>query len=165
MFEDTNVLTDQLADCLKEPQKPLFEMKAIAIVVAGLLLINIAVSPWILRFRSEANIFFLNIACMVIFPSRLHRCWWQVDVGDFVLVTILDVSDRISILVTSFGCWCPALMLKDRGCSWQNHLKIVANKFRLQHLSPTSVTNIDVAVRVGHCPTVIEAPKTVYLCS
>ena len=58
MFEDTNVLTDQLADCLKEPQKPLFEMKAIAIVVAGLLLINIAVSPWILRFRSGANNFF-----------------------------------------------------------------------------------------------------------
>ena len=55
MFKDTNVLTDQLADCLKEPQKPLFEMKAIAIVVAGLLLINIAVSPWILRFRSGAS--------------------------------------------------------------------------------------------------------------
>ena len=57
MFKDTNVLTDQLADCLKEPQKPLFEMKAIAIVVAVLLLINIAVSPWILRFRSGGEHF------------------------------------------------------------------------------------------------------------
>ena len=36
-------------------------MKAIAIVVAGLLLINIAVSPWILRFRSGANIFFWTL--------------------------------------------------------------------------------------------------------
>ena len=72
MFEDTNVLTDQLADCLKEPQKPLFEMKAIAIVVAGLLLINIAVSPWILRFRSGANIFLLNIV-----PGHMSDCYWS----------------------------------------------------------------------------------------
>ena len=78
MFKDTNVLTDQLADCLKEPQKPLFEMKAIAIVVAGLLLINIAVSPWILRFRSGANIFLLNIAYMVTCPSwTLSDCNWS----------------------------------------------------------------------------------------
>ena len=39
------------------------------------------------------------------------------DVGDkWMLVTLswrqfLDVSDRISILMTSFGCWCPTLML------------------------------------------------------
>jgi len=50
-IEDTNVLTDQLADCLKEPQKPLLEFQAIAVAVSVLLLINIAISPWILRFR------------------------------------------------------------------------------------------------------------------
>jgi len=63
---------------------------------------------------------------------RLHRCYWQVDVGDF-------------ILVTSFGCWGRTLLLNDRRCWWQKrpnrhqHLKVVANTFRLQHPSPTSM--------------------------
>ena len=87
MFEDTNVLTDQLADCLKEPQKPLFEMKAIAIVVAGLLLINIAISPWILRFRSGANNFLF--AYMVTCPSRtLSDCYWSPEDG--ISVFLID---------------------------------------------------------------------------
>ena len=30
---------------------------------------------------------------------RLHRCWFK----------LLDVGDEFSILVTSFGCWCPKL--------------------------------------------------------
>ena len=44
-----------------------------------------------------------------------------IHVGDkLMLVTLsrcqfLDVSDRKAILVTSFGCWCPTLMFKDRG--------------------------------------------------
>ena len=58
--------------------------------------------------------------------------WWQ----------FLDVSDRISILVTSFGCWCPTLMLEDvRDKNGQNryqYLKVVANIFCHQHPSPTS---------------------------
>ena len=39
--------------------------------------------------------------------------WWQ----------LLDVSDRISILVTTFGCWCPTLTFEDRGCWWQKRPK------------------------------------------
>ena len=46
------MLTDKLADCLKEPQKPLLEFQAIAVCISVLLLINIALSPWILRFRN-----------------------------------------------------------------------------------------------------------------
>ena len=48
------MLTDKLADCLKEPQKPLLEFQAIAVCISVLLLINIALSPWILRFRIGA---------------------------------------------------------------------------------------------------------------
>ena len=60
--------------------------------------------------------------------------WWQ----------FLDVSDRISILVTSFGCRWPTLMLKARGCWWQKRPKpSPTSQSCLQHISsPTSVTNI-----------------------
>ena len=47
------------------------------------------------------------------------RCWWQLDVDDkWMLVStwcwwqLLDVHDRISISVSSFGYWCPTLTLK-----------------------------------------------------
>ena len=46
-------------------------------------------------------------------------CWW-LYVGDNFRVSI---DDRISILVTSFGCSCLTLMLKDRGYWWQNRPK------------------------------------------
>ena len=52
----------------------------------------------------------------------------------------MDVSDRISILVTSFGCWYPTLMLKDGvsgekiGLNCHQHLKVVANTNDLQHI-------------------------------
>ena len=65
--------------------------------------------------------FFLFKSFFLIVPviDRPHRCYWQVDVGDFILVTFLDVSDKISKLVTSFGCWCSTSTLKDRGCWWE----------------------------------------------
>ena len=40
-----------------------------------------------------------------------------------MLVTIFEFGDRISILMTSFGCWCPTLMLKYRGCWWRKRPK------------------------------------------
>ena len=68
--------------------------------------------------------------------------WWQ----------FLSSDDRISILATSFECWYPKLMLKDRrfhhifrhigdenGQNRHQHLKFVANIFRLQHPSSTSL--------------------------
>ena len=63
--------------------------------------------------------------------------WWQ----------FLNVSDRISILATIFGCWCPTPMLKDRGCWWQKRPKPspAYQKYRQHISSPASVTNIDVA--------------------
>ena len=76
-----------------------------------------------------------------------------IDIGDkWMLVTLSwwqfwDVSDRISIFVTSFGCWCPTLMLKDRGCCWQKRPKPSPTSHNCrQHISsPTSVTNINIA--------------------
>ena len=64
--------------------------------------------------------------------------WWQ----------FLDVSDRISILVTSFVCWWPTPMLKDRGywCQTRQKLSSTSQSCRQYISSPTSVTNIDVAV-------------------
>lgn len=77
IFQDTNVLTDQLADCLKEPQKPLLEFQAIAVAVSVLLLINIAISPWILRFRSGATFEFCcpsyGVACDRLFLEFRRR--------------------------------------------------------------------------------------------
>ena len=69
-------------------------------------------------------------------------CWWLYP-GDN-----LDVSDRISILVTSFGYWCPTLMLKDRVCWWQKRPKpSPTSQSCHQHISsPTSVTKIDVTI-------------------
>ena len=69
-----------------------------------------------------------------------------IDVGDkWMLLTLfwwqfMDVSDRISILVTSFGCWCPALMKR------MLVTKTTETVTYISKLSPThSVTNIDVA--------------------
>ena len=61
--------------------------------------------------------------------------WWQ----------FLDVSDRILILVTSFGCWCLTLLLKDRGGWWQKRAKLSpTSQSCQQHISsPKSVTSID----------------------
>ena len=91
-----------------------------------------------------------------VVTTVLNALGWEgyIDVGDkWMLVTLswwqfLDVGDRVSILVTSFGCWCPALMMKDRGCWWQKRPKqSPTSKSCRQHISsPTSVTNIDVAV-------------------
>ena len=61
----------------------------------------------------------------------------------------LDVSNRISILVTSLGCWCPTLILKDRVCWWQKQTKPspTSQSYRQRISSPTSVTIVDVACR------------------
>ena len=81
------------------------------------------------------------------------RSWkGYIDVDDkWVLVTLswwqfLDDSDRISILVISFGYWCPALMFKDKGCWWQKRPKpSPTSQSCHQHISsPSSVSNIDV---------------------
>ena len=54
--------------------------------------------------QNHSNFSILNSTNKI---TRLRRCRWQVGVGD-----------RISILVTSFECWCPTPMLKDRACWW-----------------------------------------------
>ena len=79
-----------------------------------------------------------------------------IDVGDkWMLVTLswwqfLDVSISISILMTSFGCWCRSLTLKDRGCWRQKRPKpsLTSQSCRKHISSLTSVTNIDVALYI-----------------
>jgi len=51
--------------------------------------------------------------------NKCNKC--NIDVGDRcwrLFLSYNQVGDRIKILVTSFGCWCPALMLRYRGCWW-----------------------------------------------
>ena len=60
-------------------------------------------------------------------------CWWH-SVGENFRVDFM--------LVTSFGCWCPMLMIKENvgnknGQKRHQHLKVVSNRFRLPHPSPT----------------------------
>ena len=91
--------------------------------------------------------------------SRSIKHSGHIDVGDkWILVTLCwwlfsDVGYRILILVTSFGCWCPTLMLKDRRCCvwWQNRPKpSPTSQSRRQHISsPTFVTNINVTAFFG----------------
>ena len=58
----------------------------------------------------------------ILFSNVVVQIFGYIDVGDkWMFVTLCwsqfsGVADRISILVTSFGCCCPMLMLKDRGC-------------------------------------------------
>jgi len=58
------------------------------------------------------------------------------------------INDRLSLYgyATFFGCWCPTLMLEDRGCWRRKRLKpSPTSQSCHQHiLSPTSVINIDV---------------------
>jgi len=54
-----------------------------------------------------------RIVHLVSLTRGLHRCWWQMDVGDFILVTIFGRRHQ--------------------------HLKVVTNTFRLHHPSPTSM--------------------------
>ena len=63
-----------------------------------------------------------------------------------------NVGDRIKILVTSYECWCPTLMLRDRGCWWPERPKLSPTSSNCpQHIfSPTSVTNINVALDICH---------------
>ena len=77
----------------------------------------------------------LNLATYMLMTSG---CWWQFS----------GFGDRISILVTSFGCWCPTLILKDTEYWWQNRPKpSPTSQSRREYISsPTSVANIDVAV-------------------
>ena len=76
----------------------------------------------------------------------------------------MDVGDRISILVTSFRCWCPTSMLKDRGCRWQNRPKLSpTSQSCRQHISsPTSVTNIDVAGKARSKMAIIGSSKKMF---
>ena len=70
----------------------------------------------------------------------------DIDVGDkWVLVTLswwqfLNVSDGISILVTSFGYWFPTLKFKNGGYWWQKRQKpSPTSQSCRQHISfPTS---------------------------
>ena len=82
-----------------------------------------------------------------VWPRGLHRCWWQVDVGDFTLMKIFGDEWQNFHIDDIFWCWCPTLLLKDRECWWQKRLKpSPTSQSCCQHISsPTSVTNIDVA--------------------
>ena len=102
------------------------------------------------KFSFLTSIFTDSAFLMSSLIRCLHRCWWQIEVGDFVLMIFFDVSDRISILVTIFRCWCPTFMLKDRGCWWREPTSrgcwpnpSPTSQSCRQHISSThSVTNI-----------------------
>ena len=93
------------------------------------------VSKWIFELL-------LNLArkCKVDFlvEHRLHKCWWQINVGD-----------DFGVLVTGFRYWWHLfeIMLKDRGCWRRKQSKplLTSQNCRQNILSPTSVTYIDVA--------------------
>ena len=93
----------------------------------------------------------LNLLHYLYYNSHAQNLFWSthegyIDVGDFMLVNIFGCW-RISILVTSYGCCCPTLMLKDRGCWWQNRPKLSPTSQSCPQLilSPTSVANVDLA--------------------
>ena len=69
-------------------------------------------------------------------------CWWiYVDDNFWMLVKEFRYWWR------SFECWCPTLMLIDRGCWWRKRSKPspTSQKYRQHISSSASVINIDVA--------------------
>ena len=72
--------------------------------------------------------------------------WWQ----------FLNVSDRISILVTIFGCWCPTLMVKHWGCWWP--FKPFLSMFSSTHF----VSNIRHQHRCSHFVPNVLAPNILH---
>ena len=71
--------------------------------------------------------------------------YFTIDVGDFMLMTIFGFWRNFDI-ETFFGCWCPTLVLEkignvgdENGQNRHQHLKVIANTFRPQHPSPTSM--------------------------
>ena len=76
----------------------------------------------------------------------LKACAYIAVHGEWMLVTLCWRQFLVAVLVTSFGCWCPTLMLKYRGCWWRKQKQSSTSQSCRQHISsPTSVTNIDVA--------------------
>ena len=60
----------------------------------------------------------------------MTQSWWR----------FLGIGDWISMLVTSFECWCPTLMLKDKGCWWRKrHKPSPISQSCRQHPSPSSM--------------------------
>ena len=63
------------------------------------------------------------------FVASVYIKFGYSHVGDIVILITYscwpfkNVADRIKILVTSFRCWCPTLMLWDRGCWWPKWLQ------------------------------------------
>ena len=61
----------------------------------------------------------------------LHRCWCQLDTVKWMLVT---------------WCWQSVDVDDENGQNRHQHLKVVANTFRLQHPSPISTIVIETAI-------------------
>ena len=123
-----------------------FKCHSTNITISNVTFSNVLLAFWWLRFVVITWMFLRRYSAM-----GQRKPVGYIDVGDkWMLVTLswwqfLGVNDRISILVTSFGCWCSTLMLKYRGCWWQKTAGTITN---ISKLSPTHfVTNIDVA---GH---------------
>jgi len=96
--------------------------------------------------QKHQNCSFWAISMRNIILGKDFSSAFVCDVGDLQLVIIL-VGDRIKILVTSFGCCCPTIMLIDKGWWWPKWRKPSPTSWNCHsHISSsTSVTNIDVA--------------------
>ena len=86
--------------------------------------------------RSKISEYIRRVSYIIIWNftkklARLHRSWWQLVIDKWMLVILswwqlFDVNDRILILAISFDCWCPTLMLIDRGYrNWDNLNEII----------------------------------------
>ena len=95
----------------------------------------------IINSLSKNRIFNMNYSLGIHFYNVFG---YRIVDDKWMLVTLSwwQFWDRIPILVTSFGCWCPTLMLEDvrdkNGQNRDQYLKVVANIFCLQYPSPTS---------------------------
>ena len=71
---------------------------------------------------------------------RLHRCKWQVDVGDFMLVIIFGCWWHNFDMADIFWMLVPDANVGDKNHqNCHQHIKVVANTFGLQHPSSTSM--------------------------
>ena len=79
----------------------------------------------------------LNWSVIIIWFG-VQWLWWQQYVGDFMMVTILDVGDKNNY-VGAFSLFWWFLTVINRSPTSLIGLKVVSNTFCLQHPLPTSI--------------------------
>ena len=81
---------------------------------------------------------------MLLTSGCIHGCWWIYVAGNFwVLMTEIWYRWHLLNVGAIRLCWVVKDVTEEKGQNRHQHLKVVANTFRLQHPSPTSMLIVE----------------------